>query len=54
MGGSATLYRAPAELKAQVGAFAPLPAPLMALHQNLKAAFDPRGLFNPGRFYREL
>lgn len=54
VGGSATLYRAPAELKAQVGAFAPLPAPLMALHQNLKAAFDPRGLFNPGRFYREL
>jgi len=54
VGGSATLYRAPAELKAQVGAFAPLPAPLMALHQNLKAAFDPRGLFNPGRFYRGL
>jgi len=54
VGGSATLYRAPAELKARVGAFAPLPAPLMALHQNLKAAFDPRGLFNPGRLYRGI
>ncbi len=54
VGGSATLYRAPAALKAQVGAFAPLPAPLMTLHRNLKAAFDPRGLFNPGRLYPDL
>ncbi len=54
VGGSATLYRASAELKAQVDAFAPLPAPLMALHQNLKAAFDPQGIFNPGRLYKEF
>lgn len=54
VGGHATLYRAPAELKARVGAFAPLPAPPLALHRSLKAAFDPRGLFNPGRLYREL
>ncbi|MCX8017662.1 MAG: glycolate oxidase subunit GlcE, partial [Rhodocyclaceae bacterium] len=53
-GGHATLYRAPAELKRRVGAFAPLPAALMKLHQNLKAAFDPRGIFNPGRLYPEL
>ncbi len=53
-GGHATLYRAPAEPKARVGAFAPLPAPPLALHRSLKAAFDPRGLFNPGRLYREL
>jgi len=53
-GGSATLYRAPAELKQRVGAFAPLPAPLLALHRNLKAAFDPRGIFNPGRLYPDL
>ena len=54
VGGSATLYRAPAEMKARVGAFAPLPAPLMQLHRNLKAAFDPRGILNPGRLYPEL
>jgi glycolate oxidase FAD binding subunit len=54
VGGSATLYRAPAELKAAAGAFAPLPGPLMALHRRLKAAFDPRGIFNPGRLYKEI
>jgi glycolate oxidase FAD binding subunit len=53
-GGSAVLYRAPAELKARVGAFAPLPAPLLKLHRNLKAAFDPLGKFNPGRLYKEF
>lgn len=53
-GGHATLWLAPAELKQRVGAFAPLPAPLMTLHKNLKAAFDPRGIFNPGRLYPEL
>ena len=53
-GGSATLYRAPDELKTQVGAFAPLPAALLQLHKNLKAAFDPQGIFNPGRLYKEF
>lgn len=54
VGGHATLYRAPAGLKDKTGAFAPPPAPLMALHRRLKAAFDPRGIFNPGRLYPEL
>ena len=54
VGGSATLYRAPADLKQRVGAFAALPAPLLALHRSLKAAFDPRGILNPGRLYAEL
>jgi glycolate oxidase FAD binding subunit len=54
VGGSATLYRAPAAMKTQLGAFAPLPAPLLQLHKNLKAAFDPQGIFNPGRLYPEL
>jgi len=54
LGGHATLWRAPAALKQAVGAFQPLPAPLMKLHQNLKAAFDPRGILNPGRLYAEL
>jgi glycolate oxidase FAD binding subunit len=53
-GGSAMLYRAPAELKQRIGAFASLSAPLLKLHKNLKAAFDPQGIFNPGRLYPEL
>ena len=54
LGGSATLYRGDAAVKARVGAFAPLPAPLLQLHRRLKAAFDPRGIFNPGRLYSEF
>jgi len=54
VGGSATLYRADATLKALVGAFAPLPAALMKLHRNLKVAFDPKGILNPGRMYKEF
>jgi glycolate oxidase FAD binding subunit len=54
VGGSATLYRGPAALKERVGAFAPLPPALLALHRSLKAAFDPQGIFNPGRLYKEF
>lgn len=49
-GGHATLYRnGPRE---QV--FQPLPASLLRIHQRLKQAFDPHGLFNPGRLYEAL
>lgn len=34
--------------------FQPLPAGLMALHQRLKLAFDPHGIFNAGRLYADL
>ncbi len=34
--------------------FQPLPASLMAIHRHLKSAFDPQGIFNPGRLYQEL
>jgi len=34
--------------------FASLPAPLLALHKRLKESFDPVGIFNPGRMYRDL
>jgi glycolate oxidase FAD binding subunit len=54
VGGSATLYRAPVALKTQAGAFAPLSAPLLKLHKNLKAAFDPKGILNPGRMYSDF
>lgn len=50
-GGHAALYRgaAPGE-----EVFTPLPPALLALHQRLKAAFDPAGVFNPGRMYEGL
>lgn len=55
VGGHATLYRASDAMKQRAGgAFTPLPAPLMQLNRNLKAVFDPRGLFNPGRLYPGL
>lgn len=34
--------------------FAPLSAPLMRIHRELKTAFDPDRLFNPGRLYAGL
>lgn len=54
VGGSATLFRADAALKAAVGAFAPLPQPVLNLHRRLKQTFDPHGIFNPGRMYPEF
>lgn len=34
--------------------FHPLQERLMALHCNLKKAFDPKGILNPGRMYKEV
>jgi glycolate oxidase FAD binding subunit len=45
-GGHATLFRGD-DRASEV--FEPLPEPLAELQRNLKAAFDPAGLFNPGR-----
>jgi glycolate oxidase FAD binding subunit len=56
-GGHATLFRArdkAAVLGAGVSVFTPLAAPLARIHRELKQAFDPDGLFNPGRLYPEL
>ena len=50
-GGHATLFRS--ENKA-VGVFQPLGASVLALQRRLKAAFDPAGIFNPGRLYAGL
>ena len=44
LGGHATLYRG------EGPAFAPLTGPLAALTARVKAAFDPNGVLNPGRF----
>ncbi|MFN3304219.1 MAG: glycolate oxidase subunit GlcE [Roseateles sp.] len=51
VGGHATLFRAQDK---SPGVFAPLSAPLAAIHRRLKASFDPRGVFNPGRLYPDL
>ena len=53
-GGHAVLYRAPESQRLLTGAFAPLPAPLLALHRRLKEVFDPRRILNPGRLYAEF
>ena len=36
------------------GVFAPLKSPLDRIHRELKRAFDPDGVFNPGRLYPGL
>ena len=51
VGGHATLYRG---LDKSAGVWAPLAPPLARIQQSLKAAFDPAGLFNPGRLYADL
>jgi glycolate oxidase FAD binding subunit len=50
-GGHATLFRAADK---SPGAFAPLDAVNLRLQRALKAAFDPAGIFNPGRLAPEL
>ncbi|MBX3537582.1 MAG: glycolate oxidase subunit GlcE [Chelatococcus sp.] len=50
-GDHATLIRAPAEVRANVAVFHPIAAPLMRLSKDIKHAFDPEGVFEPGRMY---
>ena len=54
VGGHATLFRAATRVKDGVNVFTPLPPVLAGLQANLKKAFDPRGIFNPGRMFREF
>ena len=49
-GGHATLFR---RGDGSVPVFAPLEPVLARLHREVKAAFDPAGIFNPGRLVRE-
>ncbi len=50
-GGHATLFRGGDKA---AGVFAPLAPALGRLHRELKAAFDPAGVFNPGRLYPDF
>ncbi len=49
--GHATLIRAPAELRRRISVFDPLGPALLRVSQDIKAAHDPRAVFNPGRMY---
>jgi glycolate oxidase FAD binding subunit len=49
--GHATLFRAADK---SAGAFMPLDPVTARLHRELKAAFDPAGILNPGRLYADL
>lgn len=51
LGGHATLFRG-GDRRGEV--FTPLDAPLLTIHQRLKAAFDPAGILNPGRLYQGI
>lgn len=53
-GDHATLIRAPASIRAAVDVFQPLAAPLMRLSKSIKQSFDPVGIFEPGRMYRDV
>ena len=50
LGGQATLFRGTTGDQP----FHPLTPTLLQLHQRLKQSFDPHGIFNPGRMYREF
>ena len=50
-GGHATLFRGGDRTRE---VFHPLPPAVRGLHERLKAAFDPCGIFNPGRMYEGI
>jgi len=56
VGGHATLFRARDKAAIVQGGsvFEPLKPPLDRIHRELKLAFDPDRIFNPGRFYPDL
>ena len=49
LGGHATLFRGEDK---SAGVFHPLKPAILKIHRRLKEAFDPAGIFNPGRMYR--
>jgi glycolate oxidase FAD binding subunit len=53
-GGHATLIRAPDDLRGTIDVFEPLSPPLMRITRGVKASFDPDGIINHGRMYRDV
>lgn len=53
-GGHATLIRAEPAVRAAVDVFQPLNPAIERLSRNLKQAFDPYGILNPGRMYAQV
>ena len=53
-GGTWTLFRGPDGLRASVDVLPPEPPALEKIRRAVKAAFDPKSLFNPGRMYAGL
>lgn len=51
LGGHVTLFKGGDK---GLGVFQELSKPIMTIHRRLKSAFDPSGIFNPGRLYPEL
>jgi len=51
VGGQAQLFRGGDK---KTGVFHPLAPAVAAIHRNLKKAFDPSGVFNPGRMYNDF
>jgi glycolate oxidase FAD binding subunit len=51
VGGHATLFRNDGT---ESDVFPPLENHLRIIHENMKLAFDPKGIFNPGRMYKGL
>jgi glycolate oxidase FAD binding subunit len=50
-GGQVTVFRGSNQ---NTAIFQPLSAPVMAIHQKLKASFDPKNIFNRGKIYAAL
>jgi glycolate oxidase FAD binding subunit len=53
-GGHATLFRNGADKAATQDIFQPLSPGLLRIHRNLKQAFDPNYILNPGKLYPQL
>ncbi|HSM95836.1 MAG TPA: FAD-binding protein [Rhizomicrobium sp.] len=53
-GGHATLVKADEETRGRVAPFTPEPPARRALTRSVKAAFDPKNIFNPGRMWKAV
>ena len=54
VGGHATLFRAPDEIRRRVSVFQPLDGAIEGITRRIKEGFDPNGILNPGRMYEGM